>query len=466
MNQTQPSLPLPRLRAGRVRTLWVELSIARRTSWLATLLALLAGALIAASALAVLYIALHSSVDQRITSRLNELTTAAGRGTSTEQLLAQTGAGIDLVALADQQGTITATATDLDYPDNLTPSTAGEHTAPVEGIGGQGTEYRVLGRTLTVQGQTYLLMVGIESDQDRLFYLVAGLVFALMVPISALTTGWLTRRFVTSALTPVETIRSEVAHISDTELSRRVPVPAGKDEIAALAGTMNDMLARLETAQKQQLRFIGDASHELRSPLATLGGLAEIAEITGEPIDLETVRTLITPEVTRMQGLVDDLLASASAQAGVFETLDLADLVTAEQARLTTLHPSLTVDGEATPFTVRGNRSALVRALRNLADNAARYSSQQVRVSLSSAQDGSALIRVEDDGPGIRPEDRDLVLQRFGRTDASRARTTGGAGLGLAIVTDIAAAHGGRLSLGDSPLGGLEATLILPAPAA
>lgn len=440
-------------------------SIARRTGWLSAALALVVGGALSAVALGVLYLVLHTETSQRLDAELTQLSTQATENQSPQTLIASPGAGIDLIALIDSTGNVTSSDNKqgLSLPEGIYQHYGATSPTIIDGVSAGDIEYHTVGQHMTIQGQTYLVLVGIEQDQARHFYLLAALVFGLLVPVLALAAGALTRQFVGRTLSPVEQIRAEVEQITDSGLDRRVAVPARENELAALARTMNGMLARLEDAQNHQIRFIADASHELRSPLTTLSGLAEIAKMTGEPIDLESVESLIAPEIERMQNLVDDLLASAGASAGVFETVDVDDIVFAEKARARVLYPHLTVSGTVTPTQIVGHRDALTRAVRNLADNSYRYAHQQVNITLETA-DSWIYINVENDGPPLTDDEKQLVQERFGRTDSSRHRATGGAGLGLAIVKDIALAHGGQLTLNDSPLGGLKTTLVLPSP--
>lgn len=441
-------------------------SIPARAGLLAAIVAVLAGALISAVALGVLYFSLHGSIQQNLQSRLNTLAT---QNSSAEALSAgahETGAGIDLVALFDSSGVVSQSSSvaNPSYPSDVfsaVPQDGVVHS--VDGVSAGGTEFHALAERINVQGHEYVMLAGIEADQDRALYVLAGSILALSVPFFAVLCGLLTQRSVRSSLAPVESIRTEVEAITSAKLSRRVSEPCTDDEIAALAHTMNSMLERLDNAHKSQLRFLGDASHELRSPIATISGLVEISQLTAEPIDLPSVEHILAPEAARMQRLVDDLLASASAQDddAPREEVDVDDVVLAEQQRLRALRPDITIDGTITPVRVLGVPDALLRAVRNLADNALKYCAAHVRISLHQSGD-YAVILVQDDGAGVPDSAKELVLTRFGRTDSSRNRATGGAGLGLAIVNDIVSAHHGSITVRDSPLGGAEFEVRLP----
>jgi signal transduction histidine kinase len=286
------------------------------------------------------------------------------------------------------------------------------------------------------------------------------------VPLLVLVTAGVTYLFTGRALAPVEAMRRRVLTITSQRLDERVPVPVVHDEIGRLAVTMNDMLASLQAAQGAQRRFVADAGHELRSPLAVIATTVEVAR-SDEPTGSDRAQLLddVAAETSRMSRLVDDLLLLARAdEHGLLRDgtdVDLDDLLEAEGRRLRTMgHLEVSVRTE--PVRVTGDRDRLAQVVRNLTDNAQRHAVHRLRLQLQ--RDGSqAVIRVEDDGPGIAAEDRERVFGRFVRLDASRQRGSGGSGLGLAIVREIVVAHGGRVELGASDLGGTAAEVRLPA---
>jgi signal transduction histidine kinase len=227
---------------------------------------------------------------------------------------------------------------------------------------------------------------------------------------------------------------------------------------------MNDMLARIESGQAAQRRFVGDASHELRSPLATIISAVEVGLAHPELPQAELARDMVLPEAQRMQALIDDLLLLArSDERGIVvrrEDVDLDDLAAQEVARVEREgRPAVRAD--LSPTRVVGDRSALGRVLRNLVDNAVRHARSIVEVAVW-VQDGSGCVSVADDGPGIAVQDRDRIFERFVRLDTDRSRTAGGSGLGLAIVAEIVAAHHGRVTVDDRPHGGTAVTVYLP----
>ncbi len=283
---------------------------------------------------------------------------------------------------------------------------------------------------------------------------------ALLVVVGAVT-WWIVGR----ALRPVEDIREEVERISARELDRRVPDAPGDDEVTRLAATMNRMLDRLQSSQDRQRRLVSDASHELRSPVAAIRQHAEVASQHPDATQVDALATAVLEETDRLQGLVEDLLVLARLDEGgesAAAEVDLDDIVLAEAARLRRM-TSIDVDTSGVGAgRVYGSAPALERVVRNLTENAVRYALGRVALGLTQA-DRRVILTVEDDGPGIASPDRERVLERFVRLDESRGRGTGGAGLGLAIVSEVTANHGGETTLGESPLGGLRVQVRLPA---
>jgi signal transduction histidine kinase len=269
------------------------------------------------------------------------------------------------------------------------------------------------------------------------------------------------------ALRPVEAIRTEVEEITATTLHRRVPEPAARDEVARLARTMNAMLDRLEEAAARQQQFISDASHELRSPVASIRTELEVALRTGDQTDWNRTATNLLAEEARLEAIIADLLLLASlneadALAGATE-VDASEVVAEEAARPRRDDLAIEVDAPALVL-VRGKRVQLARAIGNLLDNASRHAAHTIRMS-ANERNGRVRIIVDDDGPGIPIEERERVFERFTRLEASRRRDAGGSGLGLALVRRIAELHGGTVIADTSPLGGARLILDLPAAA-
>jgi two-component system OmpR family sensor kinase len=236
------------------------------------------------------------------------------------------------------------------------------------------------------------------------------------------------------------------------------------------------MLSQIEIAFKERQasenrlrRFVADASHELRTPLTSVRGYAELFRrgASDNPEDLAVVMTRIEAEAERMGILVEDLLLLAKLDQGrplAHEPVDLSTLVgeMADDHRM--LHPEWPIEEETAPgLKVSGDELRLRQAIGNLLSNARSHTPPGTRVTVSAvAGDGMARIEVADDGPGVPPEMGDRVFERFFRADESRTRSSGGAGLGLAIVSAIAAAQGGRAEMESTPGKGATFRIVLP----
>ncbi|MEW2212874.1 ATP-binding protein [Streptomyces globisporus] len=282
----------------------------------------------------------------------------------------------------------------------------------------------------------------------------------LLVVVAGVT--WLVTR---RALRPVEGIRREMAEITASEdLARRVPEPDSRDEIAALARTTNETLTVLEASVERQRRFVADASHELRSPIASLRTQLEVAEAHPELLDLPGA----VADTVRLQVLAADLLLLARLDAGEKPgggTVELGALVREEVSQRTGDRIAVAVEvPEGGAFEVNGSRGQLSRVIGNLLDNAQRHAEGSVAVSV--AADGRGVrVEVRDDGAGVPEDERERIFERFVRLDDARSRDDGGAGLGLAIARDVAARHGGTLTVHRADEGGAAFRLWLPRPA-
>ena len=288
--------------------------------------------------------------------------------------------------------------------------------------------------------------------------LVIGL--PLMVAVVALTTWFAVGR----ALAPVEAIRCEVDAISAAQLHRRVPRPKADDEIGRLAATMNRMLERLESARNSQRRFVSDASHELRSPITTIRQHAEVALAHPEHVTAAELAEVVLAEQQRMQRLVEDLLLLARVDEHVPLTraaVDLDDLAFEEGHRLRSATSKRVDTSGVNAVRVQGDADALRRMVRNVGENAVRHASSRVDVTLVERGE-EVVLTIDDDGPGIPATERARVLQRFVRLDEARSRDEGGSGLGFSIVDEVVRAHGGSMSIEQSPLGGARIVITLP----
>jgi signal transduction histidine kinase len=311
----------------------------------------------------------------------------------------------------------------------------------------------------------FTVLVGQSMDEIDDGTEAAGAALIVGLPLLTIVVGVATFLFVGRTLRPVEAMRRQAATISVSNLHTRLPVPTATDEVAALATTMNSMLDRIEAASAAQHRLVADASHELRSPLATIHAGLDLLGNAQLPTGASTHVTRMRRESARMGRLIDDLLLLARAdESGLRlrqEDVDLDDVVYAERDRITAEHPDLRVDAQVTPVRVVGDAHHLQRVLRNLVDNAARHAHRTITISLVAKGD-EAELAVRDDGPGIPPEELDRVFDRFVRLDEDRSRQGGGTGLGLPIAREIVTAHGGTLTAEQTRGGGATLRIRLP----
>jgi signal transduction histidine kinase len=294
----------------------------------------------------------------------------------------------------------------------------------------------------------------LDAEQSAVNTATTGMLigFPLLLALVAAVTWLVTRR----ALRPVEGIRREMAAITASEdLARRVPEPDTHDEVARLARTTNETLAALETSVERQRRFVADASHELRSPIASLRTQLEVGAAHPELLDVPGA----VEDTVRLQRLAADLLLLARLDAGERhgdKRLDLGEVARREARG----RDGVSVEA-AEAVEVAGSRSQLERVVGNLLDNAQRHARSAVTVTVR--RDGAwAVVEVADDGDGVAEADRERIFERFVRLDEARSRDDGGAGLGLAIARDVAARHGGTLTIRDAPAGGALFELRLP----
>ena len=314
------------------------------------------------------------------------------------------------------------------------------------------------------------LVYGASLEQTDSAVRAALVLLAAGVPVLVLVLGAVTWAVTGRALRPVERMRTEVETIRAARPDARVDVPDTDDEVARLAATMNAMLDRLDRAAEGQRRFVSDASHELRSPIASIRQHAEVAAAHPDSTDVEEFSDVVRSEALRLQDLVTGLLELSRLDEGGLgarRAVDLDDLALDAVARARASaggdgrdrrdgrdRSPVAVDGSGiSAARVLGDERVLAGVVRNLVDNAVRHASTRVAVGLSE-HGGSAVLTVDDDGQGVAAGDRDRVFERFVRLDEARSRDAGGAGLGLAIVRDAVRAHGGEVVVLDSPLGG------------
>jgi signal transduction histidine kinase len=342
----------------------------------------------------------------------------------------------------------------------MVKATAPKTTADNVQSSSNDLEYRILSQP---HGDV-LIRVGTPLDDvnDSVSVLTRGLLIA--IPTAALLLAGLVWIVVGRVLQPVEGIRRQVSEISGSSLNRRVPEPPGTDEIAQLARTMNHMLDRLENASLRQRRFVADASHELRSPLARIRAELEVDRAHPESADLMKSHQSVLEEAGTLQRLIDDLLVLArsdTAQSPARRApLNLDDIVLEEVARVRV--GGATVDtSSVSGAQVIGDATQLARIVRNLLDNAVQHGGPIVRVGLRE-ENGEAVVSVADNGDGIPAELHDRVFERFARVDDARSSTGGGTGLGLAIAKELVQAHGGVIGVDEGYAPGIRFVVRIP----
>jgi signal transduction histidine kinase len=370
-----------------------------------------------------------------------------------------------LIQVLDPRGVVLAASGNVAGQPAVADLRAGDqvtlHDPPI----GQDDFVAVAVGADTTTGPVTVLVARALDDVNETTWAVTRL---LLVggPLLLLVVGVVAWHMVGRALAPVEEMRRTVDNISGTDLDRRVPEPGGRDEIARLATTMNGMLNRLSAARDRMAGFVSDAAHELRSPVASMRQHAEVALRQPERTDVVELAEVVRDENLRLQRLVDDLLLLARADERALgasrRPVDLDDLAldVVDRVRATS---GVTVDvSGVSGGQVLGDEAELDRLIGNLVENAARHADQRVDVRLAE-RDGSVVLTVDDDGPGIPVEDREQVFERFVRLDEARSRDAGGSGLGLAIVAEVARAHDSVVTVGTSPAGGARVTVTFPA---
>ncbi|MEI6363980.1 MAG: HAMP domain-containing sensor histidine kinase [Actinomycetes bacterium] len=458
------------MRRGRsVKGFWSRRGVRARSTIAAVLVvavALIGGGI---TLVVVLRVALTNSVEQSVQQRARDVAAQIADEdieAATPTIDAAPGDGT-LVQIVNSTGTVVASS----------PSITGEPAIPVTAPdGSEPTTSQV--QLPFVDNDAYLVAVVAVQAKDEVVtvitaqslvqvqkvYTLVGWLLVLGSPFLLAAVGVVTWVAVGRSLRSVDRIRDRVEMIGASDLHERVPVPVAKDEIAALATTMNHMLGRLEASASTQRRFIADASHELRSPLTSMRTSLDVAQSIGGGDAWVEAEPVLSDEVDRMTRLVGDLLLLARADEGAIPLhrvdVDLDDLVASEARRLRA-QTDLTITTHIEPIQVVADPERLAQALRNLVDNAVRFASHEIQLGVSATNAG-ALMSVDDDGPGIPADGRVSVLDRFVRLDDHRARDHGGAGLGLAIASEIAHLHGGRIEIGSSSLGGAQVSVLLP----
>jgi len=347
--------------------------------------------------------------------------------------------------------TVGARGSDLQYRVRVAPSP-----------GGQGVTVVALPRS------------GVEQTLDRLL-VVEALVIAGVLGVLAAVSWWL----VGVGLRPLEQMAGTAGAIAAGDLSRRVETATPKTEVGRLGQALNAMLARLEGAFREReaseerlRRFLADASHELRTPLASIRGYAELFRIGAarEPEDVTKAMRRIEDEAARMGVLVEDLLILArldEVRDSAAEVVDLAALADDAAADARAVAPDREIAAHAAggddDALVLGDTDRLRQVLANLLRNALVHTPAGTPIDIwTGRRDERVVVEVRDYGPGLPPGDAEALFGRFWRAEGGRERGRGGAGLGLAIVAAIVAAHHGEVAARDAEGGGAAFTVALP----
>lgn len=398
--------------------------------------------------------ALDEAVNESLDARLSDARTLALQGLS---------------GRTDEEG-----FTDIIPPGGTPANLSAEQldqarTGPIEIERVPRVDGRVRARAevISVEGERVTIVAGasLVDRDDALRELLTQLL--IVAPVALLLSAALGYWLAGAALTPVEEMRSEAAAISGADLGRRLPVGKARDEISRLAETLNAMLRRLESAIVKERGFVADASHELRTPLALMKAELDLAlrkPRTSEELN-DALRSAAA-ETDRLVRLAEDLLVLAQADDGRLplrhDDLFAADLLSAvREAFHARAHQSgRTIEAEpANGVAFSGDRLRLEQALGNLVDNALRHGSGAVRLSAID-RDGRVELHVVDEGQGFPPDFLPRAFERFGRADT--ARTSGGAGLGLALAAAIAEAHRGSAHATNQDGGGADVWLSIP----
>jgi heavy metal sensor kinase len=324
---------------------------------------------------------------------------------------------------------------------------------------GKGSPIRLLTLPVVSEGRVVNIVqvaMSLESVEAarRGFLLILLVLTPLALAASGIGGWFLARR----ALAPVDALVESARKIEAEDLTQRLPVPPGRDELVRLASVLNDMLGRLDRSFNAVRRFSGDAAHELRTPLTILKGEIEVA-LRSSADSLELRRTLESclEEVDRLNSLIEDLLLMTRMEGNAvnlpLQTVDLAEVVREAipglQALAEKAGSGCVIEAKAA-LAVRGYESLLFRLIFNLGENAIKYTPSGGQIDITAYQDGgAAIVEVRDNGPGIPADQQEHIFERLYRGDPSREG--GGSGLGLALVRSITQLHKGKITLSSVP---------------
>jgi two-component system, OmpR family, sensor kinase len=445
-----------------------------------TLAFALAMALVLAATGAFVYLRMRAeldeSVDQGLRARAGDVTALLGRAgpglgeagsaalaereESFAQVIGAEGSVLDSTPQLDRSALLSGA--ELRRALRHTVLAERDHVSGVEGAA------RLLGTPARARdGQRVAVVVGASlDDRDEALGRLL-LLLAIGGPVALLLASLAGYGVAAAALRPVESMRREAEAVSVSEPGRRLPAPSARDEVARLADTLNEMLARQEAAFARERTFVADASHELRTPLGILRTELELALREGRTVEeLEAALRSAAEETDRLSRLAEDLLVIARSDQGELpihaESLAVAELLEGARERYRERSAragrAIRVEADGAARVV-ADRLRVEQALANLVENAVRHGAGEVVLS-AERRDGAVELHVRDEGPGFPPDFLGSAFERFTRADPGRSR--GGAGLGLPIVAAIAAAHGGTAEAANRPRGGADVWIRLP----
>lgn len=335
--------------------------------------------------------------------------------------------------------------------------------------------YRAFAQRFSAKGRSYTLIISQSLHPQKEMMEEAGAVFAWLIPLAILLASGGGYFLARKSLAPVVAMSSQAGRIGAENLHERLTIQNEKDELGHLARSFNRLLDRLSESFDRQRRFMADASHELRTPVAILRGESEVAlsQQTRSPEEYRESLDVMHHEAERLTHIVDDLFTLTRADAGQYQLqprdfyLDelISECVHSARTLAQAKKISLTFEG-ASESPIHADESLVRRMLLNLLDNAIKYTPDFGRVTVSCQRNGKEYaVNIADTGCGIPAELRPRIFERFFRADKARSRAEnggGGAGLGLAISRWIAEAHHGRLELTRSDSAGSTFTAYLP----
>lgn len=458
----------PRTSRRHVSRVWGVRKRATATAVVVVALALVAGGLLLLVLLQASLIAATETVAKNKAADVAALIASQDVSEAGQSISATARSGQYVQIISPQGGVVAASENVASKKplSELRPSAGNTLTHSVSSLQsiGDNDEFLIVASGVHTNQGTYTVVVAstVQVQKDS----VATVAWFLLgaTPLLLVVVGAAVWFLVGRSLRQVERIRGQVASINGSRLSERVDVPATNDELHRLALTMNSMLDKLQASDAEQRRFVSDASHELRSPLATISAGLEIAAADPSGDTWRELQNMLSGETARMHYLVDDLLTLAKANDGGIRItatdVDLDDVLANEIQRLRSL-TTHSINASLVPARITGDAQRLGQVLRNVLDNANRHARSTITVKLSTAPDGVRVL-IDNDGDPIPEADRERIFERFVRLDQSRSRESGGSGLGLAIAAGIMAAHHGTITTAQAPSGDCRFELYLP----